>query len=109
MCRPGRRAVPPADQTGSGNGHWARLRRAARPAFGDGGTALVLSDRGRASRALFEAIRVAGDHPLMRVKKGGHFRPAGRHRGWPMGRFAEAAGPAAGWRRAFANLTAVAL
>lgn len=87
-------AVLRGDQTGSWNDHWGRLLEALRPAWGDGWTVLVLTDRGLESKALFEAIVAAGCHPLMRAKKAGHFRPAGWRKGWPMGRFAEADGSA---------------
>jgi hypothetical protein len=94
-------AVVRGDQKGSWNGHWARLLKKLRPAWGDDWTVLVLTDRGLEPKALFDAIVGAGCHPLMRAKKAGHFRPAGWRKGWPMARFAEADGAAwsaAGWR-----------
>ena len=87
-------AVLRGDRTGSWNAHWGRLLKKLRPAFGEGWTVLALTDRGLESKTLFDAIVAAGCHPLMRVKKAGHFRPAGWHKGWPMGRFAESAGSA---------------
>jgi hypothetical protein len=38
---------------------------------------VVLSDRGLESPRLFRAIVELGWHPLMRVKEGGKYRPAG--------------------------------
>ena len=43
----------------------------------DDWTVVVLSDRGLESATLFRVIVRLGWHPLMRVKKGGTFRPAG--------------------------------
>jgi hypothetical protein len=65
------------DQPGSWNDHGKRLLGRLRDARGDGGQVLVLSDRGRASQELFEALTALGWHPLMRVKKAGHCRPEG--------------------------------
>jgi hypothetical protein len=84
--------VQRGDQTGSWNDHWRRLLGRLRQALGDGWQVLVLSDRGLQSPGLFEAVTALGWHPLMRVKKGGHFRPDGWHRGWPLGRFAARVG-----------------
>jgi hypothetical protein len=42
---------------------------------------VVLTDRGLESPRLFRAILEQGWHPLMRVKRGGKFRPHGWH-GW---------------------------
>jgi len=91
-------AVPVAWQvqcgaaTGSWNGHWIRLLGLLKEALGEGWQVLVLSDRGLESKGLFEAVVALGWHPLMRVKKGGHFRPDGWTRGWALGRFAARVG-----------------
>jgi hypothetical protein len=85
-------AVRPAEQTGSWNAVWADLLGRLRAALGAGWTVLVLTDRGLESAALFRAITALGWHPLMRAKAAGTFRPEGWHQGYPMGRFAAAAG-----------------
>jgi hypothetical protein len=59
------------------NPHWQALLRRLRPAVPAGWVVLVLSDRGLESPELFRFICGLGWHPLMRVKKGGKFRPAG--------------------------------
>lgn len=73
--------VQRGDQKGSWNDHWKRLLGLLQAALGDGWQVLVLSDRGLQSKELFEAITGLGWHPLMRVKKGGHFRPDGWTKG----------------------------
>jgi len=86
-------AVPVAWQArrgnakGSWNEHWKRLRGLLQAALGPGWQVLVLSDRGLASKDLFEAITALGWHPLMRAKKGDHFRPQGWTRSWALGQF----------------------
>ena len=86
-------AVPVAWQVQSGhapgswNDHWQRLLGLLHQALGPGWQVLVLSDRGLESKALFEAITGLGWHPLMRVKKGGHFRPQGWTKSQALGQF----------------------
>lgn len=84
--------VQRGDATGSWNAHWKRLLGLLHEALGEGWQVLVLSDRGLESKGLFEAITELGWHPLMRVKKGGHFRPDGWTKGWPLSRFAAQVG-----------------
>jgi hypothetical protein len=55
--------------------HWERLLGRLKAAVPEGWLVLVLSDRGLESPALFRFITRQGWHPLMRVKKGGKFRP----------------------------------
>ena len=57
--------------------HWEKLLRGLKPAVPEGWTVLVLSDRGLESAELFRLIRDLDWHPLMRVKKGGKFKPKG--------------------------------
>jgi hypothetical protein len=57
--------------------HWEKLLAALQPAVPAGWTVLVLSDRGLESAGLFRFIQQLGWHPLMRVKKGGKFKPHG--------------------------------
>jgi hypothetical protein len=59
------------------NPHWQALLQRLRTAVPDDWTVLVLSDRGLESPALFRQITKLDWHPLMRVKKGGKFRPSG--------------------------------
>jgi hypothetical protein len=61
--------------------HWEKLLQHLKPAVpqADGWNVLVLSDRGLESPSLFRFIVGLGWHPLMRVKKGGKFRPKGWH------------------------------
>jgi len=80
--------VQRGDATGSWNAQWRRLLGLLRDALGPGWWVLVLSDRGLESKELFEAVVGLGWHPLLRVKKAGHFRPHRWSRGWPLGRFA---------------------
>lgn len=85
-------AVQAADRKGAWNPVWFDLLDRLKAALGDGWAVLVLTDRGLESAALFRHVVALGWHPLMRVKAGGHFRPAGWHRGWRMGQFAPAVG-----------------
>lgn len=80
--------VQRADQKGSWNDHWKRLLGRLQQALGEGWQVLVLSDRGLQSKDLFEAIAARGWHPLMRVKKGGHFLPEGWTKRWALEQFA---------------------
>jgi hypothetical protein len=57
--------------------HWQTLLTRLRGAVPDAWVVIVLSDRGLESPRLFRDIVGWGWHPLMRVKKGGHFRPTG--------------------------------
>jgi hypothetical protein len=84
--------VQRGDAKGSWNEHWKRLLGLLRDALGADWHVLVLSDRGLESKGLFEAITALGWHPLMRAKKGGHFRPDGWAHSWALGQFAAQAG-----------------
>src|SRR5262249_37760252 len=84
--------VQTATQRGSWNDVWKDLLGRLRQALGAGWTVLVLTDRGLESADLFRAIVALGWHPLMRVKAGGQFQPAGWHRGHRLLSFAAAAG-----------------
>jgi hypothetical protein len=57
--------------------YWEKLLSGLKDAVPAGWTVLVLSDRGLESPRLFRFIVGLGWHPLMRVKKGGKFRPNG--------------------------------
>jgi hypothetical protein len=67
------------------NPHWQALLRHLKPAVPADWTVLVLSDRGLESSWLFGVIKAQGWHPLMRVKKGGKFRPTGWGRFYALG------------------------
>ena len=69
--------VLPASQKGPWHPHWCGLLGLLQPAVPPGWTVVVLSDRGLESPRLFRAVVAVGWHPLMRVKAGGQFRPAG--------------------------------
>jgi hypothetical protein len=74
--------------TGSWNPIWKTLLGRVKAALGDGWDIYVLTDRGMESATLFRTIRNAGAHPMMRVKAGNRFRPAGWSKAPKMGRFA---------------------
>jgi hypothetical protein len=57
--------------------YWENLLSSLKPAAPQGWTVIVLSDRGLESPDLFDFIVGLDWHPLMRVKKGGKFRPKG--------------------------------
>lgn len=85
-------AVQTGPEKGSWNDLWVTLLGRLRRELGGDWTVLVLTDRGLESPTLFRAITALGWHPLMRVKAAGHFRPAGWHKGYAMGRFAPSVG-----------------
>jgi Transposase DDE domain len=64
-------------QKGPWNPHWNTLLTFLRAAVPDTWAVIVLSDRGLESPRLFRDIVALGWHPIMRVKKGGKFRPTG--------------------------------
>jgi hypothetical protein len=59
------------------NPHWRALLQQLHKAVPAAWTVVVLSDRGLASSELFQTITGLGWHPLMRVNRGGQFRPQG--------------------------------
>jgi hypothetical protein len=65
--------------------HWEQLLQRLKEAVPADWTVLVLSDRGLESPALFRFLHALGWHPLMRVKKGGKFRPQGWGRFYYLG------------------------
>lgn len=68
--------------------HWCQLLGLLQPAVPADWQVIVLSDRGLESPRLFAAICELHWHPLMRVKGGGKYRPAGWHGWYWMGDFA---------------------
>lgn len=85
-------AILPGNVKGSWNDHWLELLGRTRRALGAGWQVLVLTDRGLESAELFRAITGCGWHPLMRVKTGGLFRPAGWHKFYGLKQFAPRVG-----------------
>lgn len=59
--------------------YWQKLLALLKTAVPADWTVIVLSDRGLESADLFRFIKDLNWHPLMRVKKGGKFRPTGWH------------------------------
>ena len=72
--------------------HWRILLRHPKKAVPDDWLVIVLSDRGLESTELFAAIQTQGWHPLMRVKKGGKFRPKGWQRFYCFGELVRCVG-----------------
>jgi len=81
-------AVLRGNTPGAGHPHWVDLLTRVRDALGPGWEVVVRTDRGLESPALFRAIVGLGMHPLMRIKGGGTFRPAGWAEFYPVGWFA---------------------
>jgi hypothetical protein len=81
-------AVLAGGRPGEWHPHWCALLARVAAALGPGWRVVVLTDRGLESARLFRAITALGWHPLMRVKAGGKFRPAGWTRFHPLGSFA---------------------
>jgi hypothetical protein len=81
-------AVLPGGRKGAWHPHWCALLDRVAAALGPGWEAVVLTDRGLESARLFRAIAARGLHPLMRVKAGGTFQPAGWSRPYRLGAFA---------------------
>jgi Transposase DDE domain len=72
--------VLPAGVSAPWNPQWGLLLGGLRAAVPADWTVLVLGDRGLESADLFRCIVALGWHPLLRVKKGGQFRPKGWRR-----------------------------
>src|SRR5262249_35863937 len=70
------------------NPHWQTLLGRLKQAVPDDWMVVVLSDRGLESPWLFGAIVELGWHPLMRIKKGGKFRPTGWGKFYPLAQLA---------------------
>ena len=65
--------------------HWCQLLGQLKAAVAADWRVVVLSDRGLESPRLFTEITALGWHPLMRVKRGGRFRPDGWHHWYLLG------------------------
>ena len=68
-------AVLPATAPGAWKAEWLRLLQQLPATIPATMTVIVLADRGRYARWLFQAIVHLGWHPLLRVNAGGLFRP----------------------------------
>jgi hypothetical protein len=77
--------ILPANQKDPWHPHWRQLLRLLQPAVPPHWTVVVLGDRGLESARLFDEIVGVGWHPLLRVKAGGKFRPAGWVRWYTFG------------------------
>jgi hypothetical protein len=67
--------ILPATAKGSWKPHWLDLLESLRGAAPKHWLVVMLTDRGLWARWLFQKIQDLGWHPLMRINKGGHFRP----------------------------------
>jgi hypothetical protein len=88
--------VLPATAKGSWKPHWLDLLESLRDAVPAAWLVAVLADRGLWARWLFQKIQDLGWHPLMRINKGGHFRPDGRTAFVPLGQLLSQVGMS--WR-----------
>ena len=84
--------ILPAGDKHAWRREWLRMLRLLRPAIPAGWTVIVLADRGLYARWLFRRIVRLGWHPLLRVNRGGTFRPEGQARFLPLAGFAPAPG-----------------
>lgn len=73
--------VLPANQPGGWREPILALLAALAPGMPAGRLVVVLADRGLWSPALWDAIRAAGWHPLLRIRQEATFRPTGAARG----------------------------
>ena len=71
---------------------WLALLKHFRGVVPAGWTVIVLADRGLYAQWLFQGIVALGWHPLLRVNRGGTFRPQGGHRRVPFNQLVPAAG-----------------
>lgn len=69
--------ILPAATKGAWQPHWLDLLEAIKGVVPADWLVVMLADRGLWANWLFEKIQDLGWHPLMRIKMGGHFRPAG--------------------------------
>ncbi len=69
--------ILPATATGSWRPHGRELLQTLRGVVPADWLVLLLADRGLWARWLFQTIQDLGWHPLMRLNRGGHFRPEG--------------------------------
>ncbi len=77
-------SILPAAEQGAWRREWLGLLRLVRPAIPAAWTVLVVADRGLYARWLFRRIVRLGWHPLLRIKQGYTFRPAGQAKFVPL-------------------------
>jgi hypothetical protein len=77
--------VLPATAPGSWKPHWLDLLESLRGVVPAGWLVVILADRGLWARWLFHKIQELGWHPLMRISRGGRFRPNSRTAFVPLG------------------------
>jgi hypothetical protein len=77
--------VLPATTKGSWRPHWLDLLDALKGSVPADWLVVALADRGLWARWLFQKIQDLGWHPLMRINKGGHFRPDNQTAFVPLG------------------------
>lgn len=87
-------ALLPALKRQSWQEPWLELLRQFQGAVPPAYTVVVMADRGLWAKWLFQGIVALGWHPLLRIKAGGSFRPAGWVKFRPLKGFA----PRVGWR-----------
>lgn len=76
--------------------HWLDLLKQLQGVLPPGYTAVAFTDRGLWARWLYQALCALGWHPMMRVNRGGSFRPAGWYHFRPLKGFAAQGG--ASWQ-----------
>jgi hypothetical protein len=88
--------ILPAAAKGQWKPHWLGLLEAIKDAVPAGWLVVLLADRGLWAKWLFHKVQDLGWHPLMRINKGGHFRPDGCASFVPLGRLVPQVGMS--WR-----------
>jgi Transposase DDE domain len=76
--------ILPATAKGSWQPHWLNLLDKFHGLLGDDWTVVVLADRGLWAKWLFDGIRKLDWHPMLRINRGGRFRPEGWHHFVPL-------------------------
>jgi hypothetical protein len=77
--------VLPATTKASWQPHWLEMLEGLQGAVPADWLVVTLADRGLWARWLFHKIQDLGWHPLMRINKGGHYRPDGQTAFVPLG------------------------
>ena len=88
--------ILPAATKGAWKEPWLALLARFEGLVPEGFEVIVLADRGLYAKWLFEAICKLNWHPLLRINKGGKFRPRGWHHFVPLGSLTPCVG--LGWR-----------
>lgn len=84
--------ILPATARGSWQGPWLALVAHCHGLLPDDWTVIALADRGLWARWLFEGIQQLGWHPLLRINRGGKFRPEGWYHFVPLASLAPRVG-----------------